>query len=48
MLIGALHPPNSVQIRKLMVSFEDGDGDLWGDPDGNDEENDDPVPLRFP
>ncbi|GAB0207483.1 hypothetical protein GRJ2_003214000 [Grus japonensis] len=43
MLMRAPHPPNPVQIRKLIVSPEDRDGDIWGDPDDSDEGSDDSL-----
>ncbi|KAK4819568.1 LOW QUALITY PROTEIN: hypothetical protein QYF61_007079 [Mycteria americana] len=50
MLIQALRPPpppppppDIVQIRKLIVSPEDWDGDIWGDPDDSQPEDDDPL-----
>ncbi|KAK4819549.1 hypothetical protein QYF61_007060 [Mycteria americana] len=43
MLIQAPHPPGIVQIRKLIVSPEDWDGDIWGDPDDSEPEDDNPL-----
>ncbi|KAK4806261.1 hypothetical protein QYF61_013405 [Mycteria americana] len=43
MLIQAPRPPDIVQIRKLIVSPEDWDGDIWGDPDDSEPEDDDPL-----
>ncbi|KAK4810621.1 hypothetical protein QYF61_007358 [Mycteria americana] len=43
MLIQAPRPPDIVQIRKLIVSPEDWDGDIWGDPDDSEPEDDDPA-----
>ena len=43
MLIQAPRPPNIVQIRKLIVSPEDWDGDTWGDPDDSEPEGNDPL-----
>ena len=39
MLMWATHLPNPVQIKKLIVSPEDWDDDIWGDPDDHDEGN---------
>lgn len=39
MIMWAPHPPNPMQIRKLIASPEDWDGDICGDPDGHDEGN---------
>uniref|UniRef100_A0A8C3K6U7 Uncharacterized protein n=1 Tax=Calidris pygmaea TaxID=425635 RepID=A0A8C3K6U7_9CHAR len=42
MLIQAPQPPDIVQIRKLIVSPEDWDGDIWGGPSDNKLEDDVP------
>lgn len=44
-LLSVLHSSNPMRIRKLTVSPEDWDGDIWGDPDDYDVGYDD---LLFP
>lgn len=43
MLLWVPHLSNPMQIRKLIVSPEDWDGDIWGDPGDYDEGKDDPL-----
>lgn len=49
MLIQVTCSPKIVQIRKLVVSPEDWDGDIWGDSDDSKLEEDDPLfPTNLP
>lgn len=44
----APYPPDLVQVRKLIVSTEEWDGNIWGDPDNNEsEENDSLTPEQI-
>lgn len=43
MLLQAPHPPSMVHIRKLIVSPEDWDSDIWGDPNDSEPEEDYPY-----
>lgn len=35
MFMQAFHPPDIVQVKKLIVSPEEWDGNIWDDPDGS-------------
>uniref|UniRef100_A0A8C3KK66 Uncharacterized protein n=1 Tax=Calidris pygmaea TaxID=425635 RepID=A0A8C3KK66_9CHAR len=48
MLIRASHAPDIVQIRKLIVSPEDWDGDIWGGPDDSKLEDVPSFPTASP
>ncbi|PKU30127.1 hypothetical protein llap_19569 [Limosa lapponica baueri] len=43
MLMQAPHPPDIVQLRKLILSPEHWDRDIWGDPEDSELEEDDPL-----
>ncbi|KAM9591119.1 uncharacterized protein ACIBXB_006056 [Morphnus guianensis] len=48
MLMQAPHPPDIAQIRKLIVSPEEWDGNIWGDPDNDYVKQDNPLYPPLP